>query len=98
MVLEENCSSSPPVVSKNISTASTSSIKAKVYFVRVREGQRTVHVTQISSSEQYVRTARTPPDFYFACAGRTCALNSLAVISLSFRGGIDSKDSRSKTA
>ncbi len=26
-------------------------VKAKLYFVRVREGQRTVRVTRISSSE-----------------------------------------------
>ncbi len=38
-------------------------INAKVYFVRVHEGQRTVHVTRISSSEEYARTVRAPPHF-----------------------------------
>ncbi len=50
-----------------------------LHFLRVREGQRTVRVTRIASSEQYSHTARAPPpDFcncaYFVCSGRTCAL------------------------
>ncbi len=46
-------------------------------------------LTQIWSSELYAHTVHAHPDFcnreYFVDAGRTCALNSLAVISLSAR-------------
>ncbi len=34
-----------------------------LHFLCVREGQRTMRVTRIASSEQSARTVRAPPDF-----------------------------------
>ncbi len=34
-----------------------------LHFLRVREGQRTVRMTQIASSEQYTRTVHAPHNF-----------------------------------
>ncbi len=76
-------------------------LKAKVYFTFYAYTRDSVKCTLCKFHHQN-STVRAPPDF-FNRAGRTCAFNSLAIISFSARwqaccGGIDSQGSRRKTA